>query len=140
MATNFTELYPIVRTLLGDIGALAKYSTIQLDLVIRAALLKEEGFNETTPQVIDPAITSKTDLLRIAIRSALAMVRPSSGPNSYRTAALAVTRGGGADTLVAKLEQELHNLEDGRAVFSSWSDLDKWRDDQGEYNTKMSGA
>ena len=41
MSTPFTMVYPVQRTLLGDVGASPLYSTAQLDMGIRTGLLED---------------------------------------------------------------------------------------------------
>ncbi len=96
--TPFSILYPFIRTLLGDIFTIPSYSNDQLDMGIRQALLFEDPcFAEVTlinpegDQEITPAIVNASDKLRVCVRSAIALLRPSSDAGSYRTPMLSVS-------------------------------------------------
>lgn len=109
----FADLYPTIRTMLGDIGAVPGYSNDQLDLGIRMALLDEEGFDESPSQAIAPDITQKVDKRRIALKSAISLLSPSSGQMSYRTPVLSVSRENGRAGHLGYLEDCLRSLVDG---------------------------
>lgn len=143
MATPFEKIYPVARTLLGDVGRKNLYANSTLDLGIRRGLLEEEVFTETTAEaasgdrLISPDIATKTDLLRVSVRCALALVAPTVAVKSYKSPVLSVSRDN--RELVTQLTNLLKSITDGDIVVDGETDLDTYIYGQDRYNQKMSG-
>lgn len=148
MATAFTKIYDHARALVGDTGRIKGISNDQLDSAIRLALLNDGAtFDETTnvdasgDRMIEPDVSAKSDLLRISLRTALALIAPQSDVVSYATPVLKVTRGNGPEGLYAKLDQALHDLLEGNTpVVAGETDLDQYLTGMTEFNNKMAGG
>lgn len=94
--TPFTNLYRPLQTLLGDIYSVPSYASSMLDRGISLALYDEyPKFQESTDvsgnSFITPDLTVP-DYQRIAIRSALALMRPQQDEGGYRTPMLSVNK------------------------------------------------
>ena len=127
MSTPFSDLYNPMRTLLGDIGEFPAWSDAQLDLGISAALLSEDGYDEATGTIV-PDLATKTDKLRISLKSAIALMSPSSGKMSYRTPVLSVSREDGRSGHLGYLEELLRELDNGSFAIDSEDEWDKFFD------------
>lgn len=91
--SNFSALYPYIRTLLGDIFSVPMYSNDQLDMGIRMGTLDEYPTfvaSEVTTE-FTPAVSIPQDKLRLSVKAALALLRPAAGEGSYRTPMLSVS-------------------------------------------------
>ncbi|OHB80540.1 MAG: hypothetical protein A2W31_06800 [Planctomycetes bacterium RBG_16_64_10] len=119
----FSELYPALRTLLGDTGTVAMYSTAQLDMGISNGLMEDATYNEVAG-AISPNIASKTDKMILALRAAIALVSPTRNLQRYTTKVLSVTRDTGEGSYAAWLEGKLSELVDGTLQIGSDSEWD----------------
>lgn len=129
--SQFSELYPPVRTLLGDFSAVApSWSNAQLDMGIQNALLQEEGFFVGEPdesgQTITPDLEEKSDIYRVSLRTAIALLSPSSGAFSWRTRSFGATRENGRAGHLGYLESELRRITDGDFAAASETEWDQW--------------
>ena len=130
--TPFTTVYPYARTLLGDLDTIAPiWSDDQLDLGIRVGLLQEESYSEVATvsasgdREITPALATKGDLFRIALRTALGLLSPSMQEGSYRTPMLSVSRGRNLN--YEDMQRSLQVLVDGgEATALSDSEFDQF--------------
>lgn len=119
----FSELYPALRTLLGDIGTVSMYSTAQLDMGISNGLLEDATYSEVAG-AISPDIASKTHKMILALRAALALVSPTRNLQRYTTKVLSVTRDTGEGSYAMWLEGKLAELVDGTLQIGSDSEWD----------------
>lgn len=119
----FSELYPTLRTLLGDTGTVSMYSTAQLDMGISNGLLEDATYSEVAG-AISPNIASKTDKMILALRAALALVSPTRNLQRYTTKVLSVARDTGEGSYAAWLEGKLNDLVEGTFQLDSESEWD----------------
>lgn len=128
--TYFQVLYPPTRTLLGDVGSIPGYSNNQLDLGISFALLQEsaysEGAQDATGRTVTPDIATKTDMLRIAIESAIALIQPQAGAFSYKTKVLSIQRDNGTNGQLGFLQGLLNKVINGDFVVASETEWDQF--------------
>lgn len=97
--SNFSELYPTMRVLLGDLNeAMPGYSNPQLDMGISAALLQDDTYEEGSRNVsgggrtITPTLADKKAKLLVSVRASICLLSPNRGPFSYGTRVLRVSR------------------------------------------------
>lgn len=132
MATAFSSLYSAIRTQLGDVSTLAKYSNAQLDLALQTALLEDRVesaslYAESPSGSITPTLADDTDMLRVVVRSALALIRPSSGVTMIRTPVSTITRDA-KSSLVSVLQRKLDLLVTGGTAVDGDTVVDIYRD------------
>lgn len=119
---TFTELYPTLRTLLGDTRTTSLYTDATLDMVIRVALLKLKAdnagyaYSESPTSSVSPAFAARSDELRLLLHAAILMLAPNSGAMSYRTPVLSVSRENMNAGHLGFLRQLLGDLDSGGAV------------------------
>jgi hypothetical protein len=130
MATTFASLYPYARTLLGDFGPTTYvYANDHLDLGFRRALLEESTFEETPTGSITPVVTAKADILRFALRVAVALLSPSSNALSYRGPVLSVSRENARKGHLGYLEGLLDStVNGGTPTIGTYTDLQQYYD------------
>ena len=143
----FTLIYPTQRTLLGDIGLAPMYSTGQLDLGIRAGLLEDATSSAATTYYEDPdnagqilpdfpaGQAGRVDQYRLAIRAALALVRPSMGVKSSKTPVVQINRN--QAEVIAELKHQLALCTAENVVVGGDSDADIWINGFLNFLTKM---
>lgn len=128
--TYFSTLYPPTRTLLGDTATIPGYSSDQLDLGISLALLQEtafaEGAQDATGRTITPDLAVNNDKIRIAVRSAIALVQPQAGAFSYKTKVLSIQRDNGVNGQLGYLQGLLRDIIDGGFVVASETEWDQF--------------
>lgn len=131
--SNFSDLYAPLRTLLGDTGTVAIYSTTQLDAGIYNGLLADVvdggGFSEGAAggggaRTITPGATAYADIYRLCLRAAIALVSPGRGLQRWQTKVLSITRDTGAGSLAFWLESELRRVKDGTFTCDSETEWD----------------
>ena len=119
---TFSELYPSIRTLLGDIRTTSLYTDAQLDLVLRMALLKlgaddaAYAYSESPASTVSPDFATKSDQLRLCLHAAITMLAPVSGAMSYRTPVLSVNRENLNKGILGFLNELLTDLDSGGSV------------------------
>jgi len=130
--SKYSDLYSTTRTFLGDTNPVTPaYSNGQLDLGIGMALLQDEVFETGEPditggQTVAPDVTAKADKLRLAIRSAIALLAPQGDAFSYRTKVLSVNRSNSWGGHLGYLQSLLDELESGGVGFESETEWDQW--------------
>lgn len=129
--SKFSDLYPTVRVMLGDIDELCPgYSNGQLDMGIGVALLQDSEMTESSlsssggGRTITPDVTDKDDTLRISVRAAIAMLSPSVGSMSWRSRVLSVTRNNNAH--LEYLKELERKVVEGGFVFYSETEWDQF--------------
>lgn len=103
---------------------------------LRLGLMQEDEFSETTDisslgdQSIEPTVSEKVDKLRLAVRTAIALLEPGSDQSSYRTPMLSVSRQPGM--VVNGLKALLRKLESNGYPVLSDNEFDQFiRGNQG---------
>ena len=140
----FSALYPYARSLLGDIGQMCMYSNTQLDAAIRMGLLEDsmtpddkQRYSEDPAASgnIAPEFVTDRDKLRIVVRTALAMVKPSIGVKAYRSPVMQVHKN--QAEVIAQLLYTLRVCTGEDVVVDGSSDLDTWLWSQLDFITKL---
>lgn len=130
--SDFSLLYPTVRTFLGDINpSYPAYSDAQLDLGIGASLLQDGDFSEGDLNVsggrtIAPDATAKTDQLRLSARAAINLLSPNSGALSWGTRSMRVSRGNNWQAHLGYLQGLLRQAEGGNFAVASETEWDQF--------------
>ena len=146
--SSFALIYPVQRTILGDIGLVPIYANSQLDMGIRAGLFEDNtmmssytwgGPPMATPRLVyseDPnnpgnitpdfpaGQTGTVDNYRICIRSSLALLRPSMGVKGIKTPVTQITRN--QAEVIAEMKQMLAQCTNENVVLGGMSDADSW--------------
>jgi hypothetical protein len=145
---DFSTIYPTLRTCLGDIGLIPIYSNAQLDMCIRVGLLEDAAmqpagafYYEDNGNIL-PAFpagqTGLVDQYRIAIRAALALLRPSIGVKQIKTPVTTITRNQ-AD-VISELKSMLTQCTGSDAVLGGQTDVDAWLYGFQKFLAKMQGG
>jgi hypothetical protein len=123
---TFAGLYPFVRVLLDDQDEDAPaYSNEMLDRAMRLALLREEDVEEDPAGSFSPALSTKIDVLRVSVRTALSMLSPAADGLSYRTPVVSVSRPSQREGHFRYLEGLLEVAVNGElADVEAYSDVD----------------
>lgn len=145
---SFSVIYPVQRTLLGDVGLVPIYANTQLDMGIRAGLFEDAtmmiGMTWGGPPMSRPSMfysedpnnpgnitpnfpagqIGTVDNYRICIRSSLALLRPSMGVKGIKTPVTQITRN--QAEVIAELKQMLSLCTSENVVLGGLSDTDQW--------------
>lgn len=125
MATNYSDLYPHIRVLIGDTDA-SYYTWLDavLDDAIDFALLTNSDYAAGGGNTITPDVADDNDLAVIVLTAARVLLNPSPGRFSYRTRALSVSRdSSGKVSILSFIEDKLYELQSGGSIVSKDSSL-----------------
>ena len=122
MATQFTDLEPLIRTLLGDTDPqLVMFSDSVLDSHIRLRILTDDN---PDVQEVGTSRTFTKDLTAaqkslVILKVAKAVISPVPDTFSYRNPVTAVLRKGGTIQLLAYLDAQIEEVEGGNIKFDT---------------------
>ncbi len=114
MATAFSDLYPLVRTILADNDPQRiMYSDGVIDSQIRLRILTDNDLNvqESGSTKIFTTDLTPTQKALIILQVAKAIIVPLSNEFSYRNPVHSVSRKGGVLQLLSNLDEQISELE-----------------------------
>lgn len=142
MATDYSDLYPHIRVLLGDTDAsYYKWTDGVLDDAIEVALLTNDDYSASGSDSITPTVASDDDLALIIFEAAKILLNPSPGRFSYKTRVLSVSRdNAGKADILRFIEDAIYKLQNGESVVSKDSSLIAYLDHNLRYLDTLNEA
>jgi hypothetical protein len=122
MATQFTDIEPLIRTLLGDTDPqLVMFSDAVLDSHIRLRILTDDNPDvqeNGATRIFTKDLTAAQKSL-VILKVAKAVISPVPDTFSYRNPVTAVLRKGGTIQLLAYLDAQIEEVEGGNIKFDT---------------------
>lgn len=116
MTTQFSDLYPLIRVLLGDNDDQNRmYSDQVLASQIRLRILTDDDLSvqeDGSSTIFTESLTAQQKAL-IILRAAKAIIAPVPNEFSYRSPVHSVSRRGGSIQLLSYLDEQIDTVEGG---------------------------